>query len=290
MQQNKFAEVLYEKGYKRELSFFLKKNINQLKFFEEKKKDQICIAIHQPAYFGWPGYFHKILYSDKFIILDNVIDQKNSFINRSKILTNDNAKYLTIPIKKKNSSTLINELQIDDTQNWRSKHLNLIYNSYRKSAYFDEIYDFIELIFKKVVKNQLLVEITFIVTQEILMYLNINREIHFSSNLEIDPNLKKEKRNYALVKKLNGEIYFSGITAKNYQESAPLPKNIKLIYQDFWDYFDLEIKSKNFNLVNGLSIIDLLFKFGKSEILNLLDQYLDYSLKKQRLIFDKDNL
>ena len=122
------------------------------------------------------------------------------------------------------------------------------------------------------------------------MYLNINREIHFSSNLEINPNLKKEKRNYALVKKLNGEIYFSGITAKNYQESAPLPKNIKLIYQDFWDYFDLEIKSKNFNLVNGLSIIDLLFKFGKSEILSLLDQYVDYSLKKQRLIFDKDNL
>ena len=42
MQQNKFAEVLYEKGYKRELSFFLKKNKNQLKFFEEKKKTKFA--------------------------------------------------------------------------------------------------------------------------------------------------------------------------------------------------------------------------------------------------------
>lgn len=290
MNKKKFAEHLFNKGYKRELNLFLKTSGENFDILEQKNRDQTCVAIHQPAYFGWAGYIHKILYSDKFVILDDVTDSKGSFTNRCKIELNQKSGYLTVPIKKKSISMLISELQVDNTQDWQKKHQNMIFDYYKKSKYFDEVYNFIISIFNKIAKCEFLTEITSITTQEIINYLKIKNQIFLSSKIDSDRSLKKEKKNYALAKKLNCEIYFSGITAKNYQDLVALPQNLKLIYQDFWNYFDLEIKSKNSNLVNGLSIIDLLFKFGKFETINILDQYVNYSLKKQRLIFNKTNL
>jgi len=278
MNEKKFAESLFNKGYKRELNLFLKTSNEPFDFLNQKNRDQICVAIHQPAYFGWLGYFHKILYSDKFIILDDVTDAKSSFTNRCKIELDGRSIYLTIPIKKKSSTMLINEFKVDNSQNWQKKHQNIIFNYYKKSKYFDEIYNLIVGIFKKFAKCELLTEITYITTQEIINYLKIKNQIYFSSIIDIDKNLKKEKRNYALVNKLKGNIYLSGITAKSYQNSNIQQESIKLIYQDFWNYQEKKNLKKENIFINGLSVIDTLFKLGPEQTSKSLLNYINYSL------------
>ena len=47
---------------------------------------KITVAIHQPAYLSWLGYFDKIMRSDIFLFLDTVQFEKDSFINRNQIL------------------------------------------------------------------------------------------------------------------------------------------------------------------------------------------------------------
>ena len=58
------------------------------------------LAIHQPNYIPWLGFFSKIKNADAYIILDNVKYTKNSVVNRNKIRTKEGWCYLTIPIEK----------------------------------------------------------------------------------------------------------------------------------------------------------------------------------------------
>ncbi|HHT9160132.1 MAG TPA: WbqC family protein [Candidatus Brocadiaceae bacterium] len=47
----------------------------------------MIIAIHQPQYLPWIGYFDKIDRSDVFVLLDNVQYKKNEAQNRNRIRT-----------------------------------------------------------------------------------------------------------------------------------------------------------------------------------------------------------
>jgi len=59
------------------------------------------IAVHQPAYLPWIGYFEKIIQSDIFIYLDTVQFEKNNFTNRNKIKTAQGEIWLTVPEEDK---------------------------------------------------------------------------------------------------------------------------------------------------------------------------------------------
>ena len=60
---------------------------------------ETTIAIHQPNFMPWVGYFYKIAKADKFVLLDNAQFSKNSYINRSQILLMQNG--LTVPARPK---------------------------------------------------------------------------------------------------------------------------------------------------------------------------------------------
>ena len=62
---------------------------------------EVILSAHQPAYLPWLGYLERISLSDKFVILDQVQFEKNSFINRNKIKTKEDALWLTIPVNLK---------------------------------------------------------------------------------------------------------------------------------------------------------------------------------------------
>ena len=58
------------------------------------------VAIHQPNYLPWMGYFHKMHHADVFIFLDDVQFTKGSHINRVKILSGKGPRWLTVPVVK----------------------------------------------------------------------------------------------------------------------------------------------------------------------------------------------
>ena len=105
------------------------------------KKIEIMVAsINQPAYLPWLGYFDRIIKSDIHIILDDVQFEKNSFINRNKIVTDINWTWLTVPVQTKGKfgNLEIKDLKIDNTSKWRKKHYNSLNYHYGKSKYFGE--------------------------------------------------------------------------------------------------------------------------------------------------------
>jgi hypothetical protein len=97
------------------------------------------VSIHQPAYLPWLGYFDKIKRSDKFIYLDTVQFQKNSFQNRNKIRTPQGSIWLTVPVRTSGAlyDTALKDLPIDNATAWQRKHLGGIQGNYARARSFD---------------------------------------------------------------------------------------------------------------------------------------------------------
>jgi hypothetical protein len=97
----------------------------------------MILSIHQPAYLPWLGYFDRIARSDKFVYLDNVQFERNSFINRNRIKTPHGPIWLTIPVRlKEHFNKTIADIEIDARQNWKRKHLWSIEQNYRHAPDF----------------------------------------------------------------------------------------------------------------------------------------------------------
>lgn len=67
------------------------------------------LAIMQPYYFPYIGYFQLINAVDEFIIFDNAQYINRGWINRNKIIINEREKLFTFSVKKDNRDKPINE-------------------------------------------------------------------------------------------------------------------------------------------------------------------------------------
>ena len=99
------------------------------------------VAIHQPHFFPWIGYFDKMAKADAFVLLDEVQFEKGSQMYRNAVLSNDGTKkYITISADTKGFlGKKYRDIEVKDLDKWRTKHIDTISNYYRKAPYVNEI-------------------------------------------------------------------------------------------------------------------------------------------------------
>jgi len=99
------------------------------------------IAISQPTYLPWAGYFDLIDQVDAFVLLDNVQFEKQSWQHRNRIKTPAGLQWLTVPVRCRGRfGQLINEAEIREVGFWRT-HLRAIELNYRRAPFFDRYFD-----------------------------------------------------------------------------------------------------------------------------------------------------
>jgi hypothetical protein len=107
------------------------------------------LAIMQPYFFPYIGYFQLLKVIDKFVVYDDVAFIKQGWINRNRILVNGQATYLTVPVKHASSFRPIREIEVDDgPQNrlWPARLLNSIDNAYRRAPEFAHVFPLVEAV------------------------------------------------------------------------------------------------------------------------------------------------
>ncbi|MBU3220661.1 WbqC family protein [Clostridium algidicarnis] len=155
----------------------------EVKLLKEVKV--IIVAIHQPNYIPWVGYFYKIYKSDIFIILDDVQYVKNGFADRNKIKTPQGDCYLKIPVEAKNTVSKYCNVRLKDELNWREKHLKTIEMNYKKSKYFKEIFNDLCNIYNN--KDiTILSEFNSLIIEYVVKKLGINTKIIYSKDLNVE--------------------------------------------------------------------------------------------------------
>ncbi|WP_332649057.1 WbqC family protein [Lysinibacillus sp. 54212] len=217
------------------------------------------IAIHQPNYLPWIGFFDKLDCVDTFVLLDKAVHSKSGYTNRSKIKTPNGSLLLTVPLK--NKEIPINELTIAQDRNWSIAHWKAIEANYKKSKFWSLYKDGFQAIFSKQWTHIAPLNIALI--HHIKWLLQIPTKIILESDFNQDFGSKNE-RNAKIVSHLGGDIYISGTGAKVYNDENYFnERQIQLIYQNF--------KHPNYQQLFGdflpnLSIIDMLFHCGPETI------------------------
>jgi len=109
-----------------------------------KKKSEVCVAVHQPGYHRYVGYFNKLLMNDIFISFDIVQYVSREWQNRQKFIINGKQKWLTVPVNSGRESIM--DKQIVDSKTLRN-HWKVIRHVYSKTPYFKKYGPILEEIY-----------------------------------------------------------------------------------------------------------------------------------------------
>lgn len=221
----------------------------------------MTLAVMQPTYLSWIGYFDIIDNVDLFVFYNDVQFSKQSWQIKNKIRASDSALTLTVPVKKSKLETKINKVIIDNSKPWKKKHLKSIYFNYIKSKYFEEVYEFLKNNY--VIDFQYLEELNIQLISEICNKIGIKTTLLRSSQLLSQEGVK-EDRLINICKELSCEKYLSTAGAKQYLDND-ITKNKFIrnkIELNFHTYEHPIYPQTNAPFIPYLSILDLLFNVG----------------------------
>lgn len=219
------------------------------------------IAILQPSYLPWIGYFDQMARVDRFVLFDDVQFTRRDWRNRNKIRTKDGWAWITVPIQQKNKfGQALWETRIDNNIHWRRKHLQAIRHNYAQSPHFDLYYPYLESIYNR--EWDFLVDLCIETILHFKEVLNLSTPVIKSSELNISE--KKEEKILAICKQLNATHYLTGDLAKNYLSDQEFLKNG--IALEYHEYEHPEYAQRYPGFVPYLSIVDLLFNHGDKSL------------------------
>ena len=240
--------------------------------YEPLKSGKI-VAIHQPNYFPWLGFFYKVYASDVFVFHDNVEHSKRYPTRRTRIrkaADSEESCWLTVPLKKHSDFTSIKDLEIDHSQNWQEKHLRKLKNSYAGTDFFPVVFPKIESWLAESGKLDSLADLNIFLVKKLLEDLGIPWEIYRSSELPVAGY--GSIYNVRMVKYLGVTHYLSGKGGGNYQTECEFAKEgIALATSGFgeWLAHNNYPQSQGTKSLSGLSVVDALFNLGVEGVMEL---------------------
>ncbi len=201
------------------------------------------LAIMQPYFFPYIGYFQLVNAVDEFVVYDNIKYTKKGWINRNRILSNNEDEFLTIPIKKGSDSLYIVERELSASFiKDKEKILRKVVETYRNAPYFSEAFQLFEQCLNYSETNNLF---SFIYNsiKKILEYLEISTKLTISSQIEQgEANLKGQDRVLNICRIMNTDVYINpigGMLLYNKQEFAEKGVSLKFIKTGNVEYCQL---------------------------------------------------
>lgn len=228
------------------------------------------LAIMQPYFFPYIGYFQLLQAVDEFIVYDNIEFSKKGWVNRNRILVNGKDGYISLPLKNDSDYLdIVNRSLADVWKIERKKMSNRISESYRKAPYFKSVFPLFEqcLAFEDVnlfrfILNSLSTTKT---------YLQISTPLIVSSEISINHSLRSEDKVLALCKARGADTYINPIGGVGlYDKTRFKQEGITL---NFLKANNIQYAQFSNDFIPFLSIIDVMMFNSVEEIRALLNQY-----------------
>lgn len=240
------------------------------------------LAIMQPYFLPYIGYFQLIAAADMFVIYDNIKYTKKGWVNRNRMLQNGSDVMFSLPLKKDSDSLCIVQRELAPDFD-RVKLLNKFRGAYVRAPFYTQIYPLLEHIVLH--KESNLFRYIHHALVETCSYLGIDTPIKISSNIEIDHNLKSQDKVLALCKALGADTYINAIGGMDlYERDDFATEGIELNF----------IRSKSFEyeqfgapFVPWLSIVDVMMFNTKAHITDLITKAYDLNFPQPSENFEK---
>ncbi|MBA3013766.1 MAG: WbqC family protein [Proteobacteria bacterium] len=234
------------------------------------------IAIIQPSFLPWLGYFEQMARADVFVHFDDVQYTRKDWRNRNRLKSPFGIQTVTVPVGKHSYGiSLINEIRIGMVPYWSEGLIQKISAWYAKSPYFDSIFpelcDILQSPF------ELLVDLNYALTDLLCRHLGIDTPQHKSSDI---PNRTKD-RNMTIInicKHHGADILYDGKSAQNFIDLDPFAAHgINVIFQDYmhtpypqlWSGFESHLSTLDLLMNCGSESRDILLSSPVPEVLRV---------------------
>jgi len=230
------------------------------------------IAIMQPYFFPYIGYFQLIHEADIFVIFDDVKYIHRGWINRNRVLKQkDGWQYIGVPLEKHSSHTLIKDISIHSEIEWKSKIISQLTHYKKVAPYYYKTIKLVENILNSF-NGSSIVELNKHIIISIIDYIGIKTKLLISSECGFNYSDVAGPGDWALsiTKQLSGTQYINPIAGKELFDSSKYhDSGIDLTYLSS-EYIEYTQKRE---FEPSLSIIDLLMFNDGDQILQLITKY-----------------
>ena len=172
----------------------------------------MIIAVIQPSYFPWRGYFSFMKSANSFVFLDDVQYTNRDWRNRNKFDIEGRSEWLTVPVAQGSANLEIKDVSIDEGTDWRKLHLKSFQRNYSKAPYFEDAYNLFNSICFPSYSN--ISDLTCHTTILVSEYLGIECDFLRSSALNVTGTSSLRLLN--ICTKIGATKYISGPSAKDY--------------------------------------------------------------------------
>ncbi|MBC7501696.1 MAG: WbqC family protein [Herminiimonas sp.] len=226
------------------------------------------LAIMQPYFLPYLGYFQLMAQADRFVLLDDVKYINRGWINRNRILIDGHPYRFTVPVAGASHHRRINELNLYDGAPWRVKLFRTIDQAYRAAPFHAEVQPLLARIINAPATN--LAEFIEHSLKVLHAYLGLRCSLTSAARSHPKPIFAGQERILEMCSHEQASHYLN------------LPGG-RALYNPA-DFFDrgialqfLENKSYTYQQFNGrfipdLSIVDVLMFNGRDNTAALLEQ------------------
>lgn len=227
------------------------------------------LAIMQPYFFPYIGYWQLIYAVDRFVIYDDVNFITRGWINRNRILNFGEATYLTAPLQHSSPNKLICDTSLLPSTIWRDKLVRMIKNTYGKAPFFNEWFPIIENLIRHDAGN--LADYLAHQLRTLSAFMGIQTEFVLTSRCYRNNDLSGQERVIDICNREGASVII------NPQGGQALYDHVAFIRSglDLKFLIPSTIEYKQFGSVHvpWLSIIDVMMFNSQGQIRALLDQY-----------------
>lgn len=231
------------------------------------------LAIMQPYFFPYIGYFQLINAVDTFVFYDDVNFIKRGWIHRNNLLINNKARLFTIPCKAASQNKLINEIEHDFNEKEKFLFLKKIEYAYKRATHFDFFFPLL----KNFINDDESENISILAAnsvQFICDYLGIKKSFKFSSkNHHNSLGIEKQSRLIEIAKNEDATIYINSIGGKALYNKKVF--DIAGVQLKFLETKSINYSQNDSSFVPWLSIIDIIMYNNIEQVNKML---LEYSL------------
>lgn len=220
------------------------------------------VAIHQPNFLPWLGWFDKLARADVFVLMDNTQFPRTgsgTWVNRVRMLVGGGPGWVTVPVVRAGQGVrMIHEMEIDDSSRWRVKLLRTLQASYGRATHFAEVFPLLTEWIETPTRSLAEFNITAIHGIAGLLGLDTGKLVRGSS-LKVEGAATELL--IGMTRAVDAAAYLCGGGAGGYQEDEKFAAaGVELAYQGFVPRPYPQGRAAEF--VPGLSVVDALMWCG----------------------------
>ncbi len=220
------------------------------------------VVISQPMFFPWIGFFEQIKLCDVYVHYNDVQYSKGGFTNRVQVKSPEGSKWLTVPLKNLYLGPPVNQVEINNQQNWRTSHLELLRRCYETAPYYSEMLKLVENLYER--EWDLLYDLSQATLRSVCEYFEFFEGKKFINIQDLNVGGTSSERVLATTLKVKADTYITGHGASKYL-SHELFENAA-IRVEYMDYQKTPYPQLFGEFTPYVSILDLIANVGKDGI------------------------